>query len=155
MQITFNEDLILRQIDVKKKDEVLSKLVDKLIKQDLVKEEYKKAILSREREYPTGLPSSVPMVAIPHADYNLVNQTSIAVATLKEPVTFNNMESVKEEVDVQIVILLAIKEPHGQIEMLQRIISFIQSDVKKVELLNSVTNEEMKKIIEEELIKEN
>ena len=94
------------------------------------------------------------MVAIPHADNNLVNTTSIAVASLKNPVKFHNMEEVDQTVDVQIVIMMAIAEPHGQIEMLQRIIGFIQNDEAKNKLVHSVDKEKILEVIQESILKE-
>ncbi|MFR0063869.1 MAG: PTS sugar transporter subunit IIA [Veillonella parvula] len=49
-------------------------------------------IQDREKEYPTGLPSTPPGIAIPHANYEMVNKTTLAIATLKEPALFHNME---------------------------------------------------------------
>ncbi|MGC3678504.1 PTS sugar transporter subunit IIA, partial [Enterococcus faecalis] len=67
-------------------------------------------------------------IAIPHANYELVKQTTVAIATLKEPVFFQNMENVKQKIHVQIVIMMAIGEPHGQVEMLQKIVLIIQNE---------------------------
>ena len=83
-----------------------------------------------------------------------VNTTSIAVAALKSPVKFHNMEEVDQTVDAQIVIMMAIAEPHGQIEMLQRIIGFIQNDEAKNKLVHSVNKEEILAVIQESILKE-
>ena len=58
-----------------------------------MKNEYVEAIKQREKEYPTGLPSTDPVVAIPHANYEMVKKTTLAIATLNEPVLFENMEN--------------------------------------------------------------
>ena len=74
------------------------------------------------KEYPTGLPSTPPGIAIPHANYEMVNKTTLAIATLKDPVLFHNMENNNEQLPIQIVIMMAIGEPHGQVEMLQKLL---------------------------------
>lgn len=104
----------------------LSFLADQLKITGYVKDGYKDAILTREGKYPTGLPGGEINIAIPHADFHLVNTTTIAVGILNKPVLFHSMDNVAKEIPVQIIIMLAIKEPHGQIEMLQNIIGLIR-----------------------------
>ena len=101
--------------------EVLAFLASEMYK-NYVKEEYIQAIQEREKEYPTGLPSTPPGIAIPHANYEMVNKTTLAIATLKDPVLFHNMENNNEQLPIQIVIMMAIGEPHGQVEMLQKLL---------------------------------
>ena len=132
INVVVTKELVFPQVEASTKEEVISLLADALEKQGFVKDTYKDAILVREKEYPTGLPSTSPVVAIPHADNNLVNTTSIAVAAL----------------------MMAIAEPHGQIEMLQRIIGFIQNDEAKNKLVHSVNKEEILKVIQESILKE-
>lgn len=148
-----NKSLVFSQVSLGSKEEVIELLAHALQTEGFVKEGFKEAITKREGEYPTGLPSEMPMVAIPHADYELVNKTAIAVAVLQEPVFFNNMESNSEELPVQIVIMMAIAEPHGQIEMLQRIIGFIQDKVAKEKLLECQNKENILTILEETILK--
>ena len=154
INVVVTKELVFPQVEASTKEEVISLLANALEKQGFVKDTYKDAILTREKEYPTGLPSTSPVVAIPHADNNLVNTTSIAVAALKNPVKFHNMEEVDQTVDAQIVIMMAIAEPHGQIEMLQRIIGFIQNDEAKNKLVHSVDKEKILEVIQESILKE-
>ena len=94
INVVVTKELVFPQVEASTKEEVIYLLADALERQGFVKDTYKDAILAREKEYPTGLPSTSPVVAIPHADNNLVNTTSIAVAALKSPVKFHNMEEV-------------------------------------------------------------
>lgn len=152
LNLRIDEELLFNHIKGENQEEVLKTIAKKLHQTGYVKEEFIEAIMTREHEYPTGLPSSAPAVAIPHTNYDLVNRTTIAVATLEQPIVFYNMEAVNEKIDVQIIIMLAIAEPKGQIEMLQKIIEFIQSDQLRNELLFAQSKEEMltitKKIID-------
>jgi len=129
-------------------EEVIITLSDELIKEDLVLPDYKNAILEREKTYPTALPSLPPCVAIPHADFQLVKKTSIAIATLEQPIIFHNMEAVKEEVEVQIVIMLAVAEAHGQIEMLQKVLAIVQDNALRKKILACTTEAEIFTMIE-------
>lgn len=147
MDIDLNESLVFTDLNFNTKEEVLIFLSDELYKQNLVKSKYKKAILEREDVYPTGLPSPGVNIAIPHADNNLVNETAIAIGILKNPVRFRSMESIEKELDIQIIIMLAIKEPHGQIEMLQKVVAIIQNE----ELTNNIVKTSNKKQVLEML----
>lgn len=148
MDLLLNEELIFRGVAAKNKEEVLKLLAENLYEKGYVKEEYIQAIQEREKEYPTGLPSSAPGIAIPHANYEMVNQTTLAVATLQEPVEFQNMEAKKVALPIQIVIMMAIGEPHGQVEMLQKIVTIIQNEPLRKDLIQAKTDDELLQLLE-------
>lgn len=128
MELQLNEELVFRNIKAGSDKEVLAFLANELYQRGYVKEDYIEAIQLRETEYPTGLPSTQPGVAIPHANFDLVNQTTLAIATLETAVGFRNMEDNQVILPTKIVIMMAIGEPHGQVEMLQKIVSIIQDE---------------------------
>lgn len=128
MELQLNEELVFRNIKAGNDKEVLAFLANELYQRGYVKKDYIEAIQLRESEYPTGLPSTQPGVAIPHANFDLVNQTTLAIATLETPVGFRNMEDNQVILPTKIVIMMAIGEPHGQVEMLQKIVSIIQDE---------------------------
>lgn len=128
MELQLNEELVFRNIKAGSDKEVLAFLANELYQRGYVKEDYIEAIQLRESEYPTGLPSTQPGVAIPHANFDLVNQTTLAIATLETAVRFRNMEDNQVILPTKIVIMMAIGEPHGQVEMLQKIVSIIQDE---------------------------
>lgn len=125
--------LVYRDLDFNNSNDILSFLADKLKEEGYAKEGYKEAILKREIEYPTGLPAEVK-IAIPHCDHTLVNESAIAIGVLNNTVDFQAMDDPSKTLDVQIVIMLALNEPHGHIEMLQKIVQLIKSseDLKKI-----------------------
>lgn len=128
MELQLNEELVFRNIKAGSDKEVLAFLANELYQRGYVKEDYIEAIQLRESEYPTGLPSTQPGVVIPHANFDLVNQTTLAIATLETAVGFRNMEDNQVILPTKIVIMMAIGEPHGQVEMLQKIVSIIQDE---------------------------
>ena len=125
--------LVYRNLDFNTSNDILSFLADKLKEEGYAKEGYKEAILKREVEYPTGLPAEIK-IAIPHCDHTLVNESAIAVGVLNNTVNFQAMDDPSKTLDVQIVIMLALDEPHGHIEMLQKIVQLIKSseDLKRI-----------------------
>lgn len=141
--ITFNESLILRIDKQQTNTEILSTLADRLYELKLVKDTFKKAILDREAEYPTGLFTGNINVAIPHTDIANVNKAAICVGILGKPVKFHAMDKPAEEIDVRLVIMLALTEAHGHIDILKRVIELIQNQ----ELANKIVESKDSKLV--------
>lgn len=147
MELYLDEELVFRNVQAKTDSEVLAFLASEMYKKNYVKEEYIQAIQEREKEYPTGLPSTPPGIAIPHANYEMVNKTTLAIATLKDPVLFHNMENNNEQLPIQIVIMMAIGEPHGQVEMLQKIVGIIQDEPLRQEMIRAGNDTELLELL--------
>lgn len=132
-----NPKLVFAQVKASDSQEIIHYLANQLQKNGKVKDTFEQAVLKREKIHPTGLPSGKVAVAIPHTDVQYVNEAAIAFATLAHPVKFHNMAETSKELDAQIVVMLALKEPHGQVEMLQKLMALFQEqsllvDFKKI-----------------------
>lgn len=147
MELFLNKELVFRNIKGKNQQEILAYLSGQLFEKGYVKEEYIQAIQKREQQYPTGLPSTPPGIAIPHANFELVNKTTLAIATLAEPVDFYNMEETDQTLKIRIVIMMAIGEPHGQVEMLQKIVGIIQDELVRVKMIHAKSDEELLQLL--------
>lgn len=128
------------------RQEVLRKLGRKLHKSGFVKESYIDAVCEREETFPTGLPMSMG-IAIPHADTSHVNEEGMIVGVLKTPVDFRVMGSETEYIKVQLVFMLAIKEPQNQLDMLQRLIEGCQDEDTLVILRDSKDKDSIERIL--------
>jgi PTS system galactitol-specific IIA component len=64
-----------------------------------------------------------------------VNDAAVAIGVLKDPVSFTVMASEDDKVDVKIMFMLAVKEPHAQIELLQTLMGVLADP----ELLQSMS----------------
>lgn len=148
MKLELDEEIVFREVDVKTNQEVIQFLSEKLYENGYVTEEYISAIQERELEYPTGLPSSKPGIAIPHANFEMVKKTTLAIATLKNPVDFQSMDNHSIQLPVQIVIMMAIGEPHGQVEMLQKVVNIIQDEPLRKQMVAAKTDQELLKLLE-------
>lgn len=82
------------------------------------------ACIEREREYPTGLPSDIP-VAIPHSKAEGIRENCICLLRLDHPVRFYRMDDTDEYVNTRLVFNLAIKEAEEHLEFLKRLIQFV------------------------------
>jgi PTS system galactitol-specific IIA component len=150
-QFALNENLILVKQLVNDKTELLSTMADLLYMHGHVKSSYKEALLSREEVFPTGLTTQVSGVAIPHADTSHVNRSAIAMATLQQPVNFQAMDNPNNTVQVEIVIMLAIKEPKSQLKMLQNIVHIIQQNDILTSIIAANSASEVMEILNEHL----
>lgn len=122
------KDLVITKLEVESRENMFKVLYEKLYNTGCVKESFLDGIESREAEFPTGLKLNKYGVAIPHTDPEHVIKPAMAMATLKEPVIFKSMENSSNEVKVNIVFMLAIKEPNMQIEMLKQLSQILQND---------------------------
>lgn len=142
-----SNELVLLQEDLKNSDEVLDRLAKHLFSLGYVKESFIKAVKDREIEFATGLPTEGYGIAIPHADIEHVNDPCICVATLKNPVDFRMMSDHDQIIHVSIVVMLALKEGHQHMELLSKLIGFIQDPEILEVIYKSNSPEEIAQII--------
>ena len=133
--IYFNESIIFLDLEANTKEEVLLAMATNLEEKGLVKETFKDAVIAREQEYATGLPTMGVSVAIPHTDPEHVNKKAISVAVLKEPVEFGVMGGDSSETTpVKLVFMMAMDEGDSQLGLLQKLMQIFQ-DEKMLQLL--------------------
>lgn len=128
MSISIEEDLVLLDVSAKDKFDLLSQVADRLFEKGYVKSSYKDAVIAREKIFATGLPTVLGGVAIPHTDVEYVVSPAICMARLTSPVDFVIMGDDKETVSVDFVFMLAMKEAHAQIELLQNLMGILQDE---------------------------
>lgn len=143
----FNKELIVTNMDAKCKEDVFDVLYKKLYENGFVKESYLEAIKKREKNFPTGLQLNRYNVAIPHTDPEHVVKPAIAVATLKNPVIFKNMANPLEDIEVNIIFMIALNESHSQVEMLQQLTSLLQDDGVISKVIRSKGGDEIVELI--------
>lgn len=145
----FDAKIALFQQSAATKEEALKLLADKFIESGCAKETFLQGLLTREANFPTGLNTNVMGVAIPHTDIEHVNRMQLGFMSLKEPVKFVNMENMDDTVDVKMMVMMALKEPHQQLDMLMKLMDVFQND-ELLEKLYAVNNyDEFYKLIEE------
>jgi PTS system galactitol-specific IIA component len=120
------KELVNVDFEASSQKDLLLKLANEFLEEGLVKPSFPQAILDREAVYPTGLPAVAFDIAIPHCAASNVNETSMAVATLRHPVEFQQMGSAEITLHPQVVFMLAIQDPDKQLETLQKIMGVIQ-----------------------------
>lgn len=107
-------------------EDVERRLAGVLEEQGYVKDTYAQAIVDREANYPTALDMSGLNVAIPHCDVANVNRAALCMGVLAHPVEWHKMDEPDETCEVSVVCMLALTEAHAHLEMLQKVIGFVQ-----------------------------
>ncbi|BDR59294.1 PTS sugar transporter subunit IIA [Xylocopilactobacillus apicola] len=141
--VLISKDLIFKDKTFNDREEALNFSAQKLLDNGLVKKTYAQAILEREKIFPTGLPTGNIKVAIPHADAEHVNESALAITTLKKPVGFQNMGDPDSTLDVSIIIMMAIAEPKKQVAMLQQLMKIVQDQDYLQKILDCQSTDEL------------
>ncbi|QLY80321.1 MULTISPECIES: PTS sugar transporter subunit IIA [Clostridium] len=140
-------DLIELKLKAKSSQEVIEKLGNLMLSKGYVLDSYVDAVLTREETLPTGLPIDGFSVAIPHTDSGHVNESTIAIATLEEPVEFNMMIDPTQKTKVQLVFLLAVKNPNAQVQLLKTLMSVFQNKELLMNLQKASSKEEVNELL--------
>lgn len=122
-----NKNLVLAKLKATDNKDAITQLANLLQKQGYVNKDFAQAVLDREKIYPTGLPSGKVNVAIPHTDIKYVNSPAIVFASLEKPIKFKNMADKSQEINVSFIAMLAMKEPHSQVSLLQNLMKLFQN----------------------------
>jgi len=127
------------QLDAPDSKTVIETLASRLFEAGFVHASFAQAALDRESRMPTGLPLGGKYnAAIPHTDIEHVIKPGLALATLKNPVNFQNMIEPESSVPVQLVILMALEQAKTQVEMLQEIAGVLQDEIIIEKLIKAV-----------------
>ncbi|OCG19163.1 MULTISPECIES: PTS sugar transporter subunit IIA [unclassified Gilliamella] len=137
----FDKQLCLLNIEASNQEQILTLMAQMLFSNGIVTQDFLDGILQREQQYPTGLLVNSVGFALPHTDSSKVNQSQICFASLKQPVTFNGMTDDSEKIPVKFIFMLAMKQPHEQVENLQNLIDLFQNEqaIKQLEQCSSMT----------------
>ena len=127
---------------------VIQALSNKLLNNDCVLKTFPEAILKREVDFPTGLPTDIP-IAIPHAEAQYCKRAAIAIATLERPVVFLEMGNPEKELQVQIVFMLSIINPNSQITWLKKLTTIFGDTTKLNQLLTASSAETLAEVFKE------
>lgn len=151
-----NQSMMITRVKAGNEEEIIRMLCAKAMDNGCINEEFITAILAREKEYPTGLPTEVP-IAIPHIHDGCL-KSFFSMAVLENPVAFRCMGDPDETVDVRLVFLFGITDPSYQTAVLKKFSTIFQDE----EALNGLTSaedasvlmEKMKGLLDEYLVTE-
>ena len=142
-EVLLHEDLVLLNYEADSKEELLVRLSSILKEKGYVKDSYTEGILKREEIYPTGLVTDGVKVAIPHTDAIHVEKPAILVAVLNKPVTFKETGSNVNDVEAEMIFMLAVKNPDHQVSTLSKLMSIFSDKEKLLGIYNSKSTKEV------------
>lgn len=138
-----DKNVINLNVKAMNSEDVLTQMSEVLVGTGYVKNTFKDAIIKREETFATGLPTDFRGIAIPHTSTEHVNQPIVSVAVLTEPVNFRMMGNHDENIEVDIIFMLALKEAHAQLDMLQNLMSLIQDQELLTKVRSCTTKDEV------------
>ena len=138
--IIIRKELIELGLDVPSKEEAIRALGANLHAFDYVTDDYVDQVLRREENFPTGLPTSIP-VALCHTEAEYVKQSAMAVGTLVNPVEFKEMGTLDEFVQAEIIFLLALNDPKQQVPWLSKMATVFKEKETLLTIKNSQNKE--------------
>lgn len=126
MSALFRPELCFSSLDLPDADAVLDLLADALQEQGLVHPSFAGAVRQREATSPTGLPLARRKVAVPHADPEHVIAPAVAAATLARPVLFGEMGNPDSQLEIEVVLMLALRDRESVQRELVRLVETFQ-----------------------------
>ena len=138
----FEKDLINLNMQFNNRHDVLSFLADTLISKGYAKANYKEKILEREEVFPTGLIVNNIGVALPHTDKEYVNSDKVSLLTLEKPIVFKEMVG-SSKVEVKVIFMLTLTSPTLHLDVLMKLIQFMQNKEQMDKLIHSTTTSEV------------
>ncbi len=139
ISISTQKELMFAKMDAKTDLEVLEKLADAAIKAGVANENFKPALIEREKNMPTALNMNIP-IAVPHI-HTGCKKNFISVATLKQKVPFGNMADLTNSLPVQIVFLLGLESLSVQSRVLRHVCNSFQISELLSEYLKDESSE--------------
>lgn len=119
--LEISPEYILLNLEAEDAQDAIERMCAPLHTHGAVRLSYAQDTLEREANHPTGLPTKPFPIAFPHAEAEGVHRSALAVATLESPVDFRNMADPDEALAVEIIFLLANREPEEQVQALRRL----------------------------------
>lgn len=132
----FNEDNIFINFKSKDKIDFFQKINAYLLEKGLVKATFLKAILEREKEFPTGLNLGCFNVAIPHCDPIHITVENIIIVVPSEKIYFRDMGLNENDLPVDLIFLLLIKRGENQASILEKLMEIFLEDEAIKEIIN-------------------
>lgn len=149
----FHQELIIDPLEAESSEDAIRKIGAVLTANGYTDSSYTQSVVEREANFPTGLPLPDAVIAIPHATpAGNVFKDSIAVARLAKPVKFHSMEDPEQEVSVNLIFLLALKDSHSHLDMLKKLFTVFQKPGFLQSLAGCREKDQIMKILQENFV---
>lgn len=106
-----DEELIFKNLPANKASDVIKLMGSALIKKGIAKEGFISAVIKREKKFPTGLNTPIP-IALPHTDPSFTIKEGFSIAISRQSIDFRDMGDTQKILKVKIVLIPALL-PNG------------------------------------------
>jgi galactitol PTS system EIIA component len=151
MTLVIEENIIARKLRFENSTDVIREMGTRLKKAGLVNDQFIDAVIKREKDYPTGLPTKIP-VSLCHTDPQYVLKSFLTLATLEKPVVFHEMGNPTAIQNVRIVFVLGVKEKNEHVSVLKNIMNLLRNENLLQSIYDSKSTSEIKEILIENII---
>jgi PTS system galactitol-specific IIA component len=123
LESLLHPELTFFDFEADSRDDLIRKMAEEAIDAGYATGGYADDVIEREDLYPTGLPTEVMKVAVPHAMVqDHVKSAAIVIARLAHPIDFKEMGDGVNDVPVDMVFMLVAKGDKDHLAVLQRLI---------------------------------
>lgn len=143
----FDKELFLFHQRFESQRDLFGSMAHELEDAGCVKSTYLNGIIEREKQFPTGLLINGVGIAMPHTDSVHVNSSQACFASLAQPIVFEDMGDRDHKIEVELVFMLAMAQPHEQVEALQNLIALFQDEAAVAAMKRCDTAEELDLIL--------
>lgn len=141
--LTFNEAV--------SRTALLSQLAESLKADGLVKESFLDGVLTREKDYPTGIFMETHSVAIPHTEFEHVNRTGFAIGINRSGIAFHRTDEPDAVVTPDIVVMMAIDPSCEKVAIIQSLFALL-ADRDRINDISKMAPEEIAKVFTDAVI---
>lgn len=147
------ENIINLNISADNNVDAIKQMGKMLCDNKYINNSYTQSVIERERTFPTGLVLASAGIAIPHASPdNNVFKNGIAAARLTKPVKFHSMENPDDEVEVDMIFMLALASSNEHLDVLKKLFIAFQNQTLVNALKHSQNKAEFLKLLTNNLI---
>jgi len=123
LESLLHEDLVFFDMPADSRDGLIRMMSGAAIEGGYATEGYAEDVIERENLYPTGLPTDVLKVAMPHAMVqDHVKNAAIVIARPAAPIIFKEMGDGVSDIPADIVFMLVAKGDKEHLAVLQRLV---------------------------------
>ena len=141
-----DKETIFPDFNISSRMEVIKLLGNKLCEKGYAKKGFVKAVLEREKKFPTGLNTIIPM-ALPHAGAEYTIKQGFAIAILKNPVKFAEMANARKKIYVKIVIMPVLTAQNEENAVFYELLQKCRNPKIANKLIAAKTAQEIKNIL--------
>jgi len=146
-----DSNIMFANVEGREVKDIIKLLGEALVKNSYTKNDFVKAVLQREKKFPTGLNTPIPM-ALPHVGVSFTLRKGFAIATLKKPVMFNQMGEPDKKVGVRIVLMPVLTKKSEDNAVFYELLRKCRDIKIAYKLLKCNTPKEVKEILTQTFI---